>query len=73
MTEGDFFLGSDKDLLKRVTPVFSTANDEVATGEVRIDTGSSNSDNVAVVRLVNNLPTVNKNVQVFNGTYFSTL
>jgi hypothetical protein len=41
MKEGDFFLGVDVDLVKKVTPIFSTANPEITSGEVRIDTGSN--------------------------------
>ena len=60
-------------MVKRVTTLLSTSNSEVTSNEVRIDTGSSDTDKVAMVRLINNIPTVNKNMQVFNGTYYASL
>lgn len=73
MNEGDFFLGADKDLVDRVTPIFSTSNSEVASGQIRVDTGNREAEKVAQVRFVNGEHYINKNMQMFNGTYFSTL
>jgi hypothetical protein len=40
----------------------------ISGSQVRVDAGFTSLDKIARVRLVNNLPTINKNMIVFNGT-----
>lgn len=40
----------------------------IGQSEIRIDAGFTSLDKIARMRLVNMLPTVNKNMKVYNGT-----
>lgn len=42
VTQGDFFEGNDKDLIKTICPILNNATDAVMNAELRIDTGSIN-------------------------------
>jgi hypothetical protein len=68
MTMGDFLMGADYDLVSDVYPVFNMLDPMVGESQIRIDAGFSSLDAIAKVRVVNMLPTVNKNQKVFNGT-----
>ncbi len=65
---GDFLVGSDYDLVDSVYPIFNQVNPMIGQSEIRIDAGFSSLDSIAKVRVVNMVPTVNKNMKVFNGT-----
>jgi hypothetical protein len=68
MTMGDFLQGSDYDLVPHVYPVFNMEDPMIGQSEIRIDAGFTSLDKIARMRLVNMLPTVNKNMKVYNGT-----
>jgi len=67
---GDFFAGADFDLINDVTPVSNEINGQIGTGKFGVYTGSLGVDEVSTVRRVNNVAYVNKNFQMFNGTYY---
>ena len=64
--EGDFFQGNDKDLLKRVSPVFNT--DDIADTEIKIKTGTGHVENISKLTQINQKAFVNKRLTIFNGT-----
>lgn len=68
MTMGDFLVGSDYDLVGYVYPVINMLDPLIGKSEIRIDAGFSSLDEIARMRVVNMLPTINKNMKVFNGT-----
>lgn len=68
MSEGDFFAGADKDLVKNIMPVLNYKNYEVSSNEFRMDTGNMNVDKVGMIRQINKRNIVNKNMKIFNGT-----
>jgi hypothetical protein len=44
LSEGDFFLGTDKDLYSKVYPVFNTGSDWIKLSEMRVNTGAIHLD-----------------------------
>lgn len=41
--------------------------------ELKIDTGNEVVNNVAKMRMINNLDYVNKNMRIYNGSYYSSV
>lgn len=72
--EGDFFQGSDKDLLSRVNPILNLNSDLVKNSEIRIDTGALRQERIARIRQINQAPYFNIQKEIYNGTgYVSTI
>mmetsp|Transcript_33877 Transcript_33877/g.24932 ORF Transcript_33877/g.24932 Transcript_33877/m.24932 type:complete len:322 (-) Transcript_33877:362-1327(-) len=67
--DGEFLEGTDKDLLNTVYPVFNTPmNALIYDTKIRMDAGFTYKDKIAHTRLINMLPTINKNQYIYNGT-----
>mmetsp|Transcript_9644 Transcript_9644/g.9315 ORF Transcript_9644/g.9315 Transcript_9644/m.9315 type:complete len:155 (+) Transcript_9644:1138-1602(+) len=69
MSTGEYLEGADFDLISTVYPIYNTPLDSlIYDTKIRMDAGFDEQELIARVRLVNNLPTINKNQYVFNGT-----
>jgi hypothetical protein len=60
ISQGDFFLGNDKDLIKTITPILNNNSESIKNAEMRIHTGSGSVDKVAKVLQINEKPYINK-------------